>query len=152
MCSLEGYLDLMETKVFYRENASTPPPTLTFNLKRERTGVCKMTVKRTKLCYWITRPAKPGVQSSNTSRVRFTVITHTSVHFRFYHIHILYKRNWDGSWLMYLTQQIYSYLHIFQTRSLFHCVAESWWNMPFKGTRHGNGMADGVIAKLLRLW
>ena len=37
-------------------------------------GVCKMTVKRARLCYWIARPAKPGVQSSNTSRVHFTVI------------------------------------------------------------------------------
>ena len=36
---------------------------------------------------WIARPAKPGVQSSNTSRVRF----------RFYHIHIVHARNCDGS-------------------------------------------------------
>ena len=40
-------------------------------------GVSEMTVKRTRLCYWIARPAKPGVQSSNTSRVRFPVISHT---------------------------------------------------------------------------
>ena len=39
-----------------------------------------------------------------------------------------------------------------QIRNLFHCVAESWWNMPFKGTRHGNGVTDGAVAKLLRLW
>ena len=55
-------------------------------LERERTGVCEMTVKRTRLCYWIARPAKPGVQSSNTSRVRFTVISHTPKRCRFYHI------------------------------------------------------------------
>ena len=67
-----------------------------------------MTMKRTRLCYWmaIARPAKPGVQSSNTSRVRFTVISHTPVRSRFYHIHILYKRNWDGFWLMNLTQNV----------------------------------------------
>ena len=40
-------------------------------------GVCEMTVKCTILCYWIARPVKPGVQSSNTSRVCFTVISHT---------------------------------------------------------------------------
>ena len=60
-----------------------------------------MTVKRTRLCYWI---ARPGVQSSNTSRVRFTVISHTHVRSRFYHIHNVYKRNWDGPCLMNLTQ------------------------------------------------
>ena len=54
--------------------------------------------------------------------------------------------------LMYLIQKTYSLLHIFQIRNLFHCFAESWWNMPFKGTRHGNGVADGAVAKLLRLW
>ena len=65
-----------------------------------------MTVKRTRLCYWIARPAKPMVQSSNTSRVRFTVISHTPVRSRFYHIHILYKWNWDGFWLMNLTPKV----------------------------------------------
>ena len=65
-----------------------------------------MTVKRTRLCYWIARPAKPGVQSSNTSWVHFTVISHTPVRSRFYHIHILCKRNWDGSWLMNLPQKV----------------------------------------------
>ena len=53
------------------------------------------------------RPTKPGVQSSNTSRVRFTVISRTAVHSRFYHTHIVYKRNEDGSCLMDLTQKRY---------------------------------------------
>ena len=65
-----------------------------------------MTVKRTRLWYWIARPAKPGVQSTNTSRVCFTVISHTPVPSRFYHIHIMYKRNWDGSCPMNLTQKV----------------------------------------------
>ena len=65
-----------------------------------------MTVKRMTLCCWIAWPAKPGVHSSNTSRVRFTVILHTPVRSRIYHIHILYKQNWDGSWLMNLTQKV----------------------------------------------
>ena len=90
-------------------------------------------------------------EASNTSRVRFTVISHTPVRSRFYHIHVLYKRNLDGFWLMNLTQKSYWYLHISQIRNLFYCVAESWWNMPFKGTRHGKGMADVALAKLLRL-
>ena len=111
-----------------------------------------MTVKPTRLCFWIARQAKPWVQSSNSSRVRFTVISHTPVRSRFYHIDIVYKRNWDGSCLMNLTQKSYSLLHIFQIRNLFHCVAESWWNMPFKGTQLDNGVADGAVAKLLRLW
>ena len=70
-----------------------------------------MTVQRTRLCYWIARPAKPGVQSSNTSRVRFTVISHTPVRSRFYHIHIVCKWNWYGSCPMNLTQTItHSYI------------------------------------------
>ena len=36
-------------------------------------------------------------------------------------------------------------------RNLFHFVAESWWNMPFKGTLHGN-VTEGAVAKLLQLW
>ena len=35
------------------------------------------------------------VQSNNTSRVRFTVISHTSVRSRFYHIHIVYKSMYE---------------------------------------------------------
>ena len=70
----------------------------------------------------------------------------------FYHIHNVYKRNWDGPCLMNLTQNSYSQLHIFQIGNLFHCVVDSWWNMPFKGTRHGNGVADGAVAKRLLLW
>ena len=38
-------------------------------------------------CYLIAQPAKPGVQSSNTSRVSFTVISHTPRRSHFYHIH-----------------------------------------------------------------
>ena len=30
-------------------------------------------------------------------------------------------------------------------RHLSHCIAESWWNIPFKGTQHGNGVEDGAI-------
>ena len=44
------------------------------------------------------------------------------------------------------------HLHIFQIGNLFHCIVDSWWNMPFKGTRHGNGVADGAVAKRLLLW
>ena len=64
-----------------------------------------MTVKRTRLCYWIARLAKPGVQSSNISRVCFTVISHTPVRSGFYHIHIVDRRNCNGSCLLNLTQQ-----------------------------------------------
>ena len=54
-------------------------------LQRECPGVCEMTVKRTRLCYWIARPVKPGVLSSNTNRARLTVILHTPGRYRFYH-------------------------------------------------------------------
>ena len=45
-------------------------------IERKGTGVCEMTVKHTRVCYWIAQPMKPGVQSSNTSWVCFTVILH----------------------------------------------------------------------------
>ena len=112
-------------------------------------GVCEMTVKRTKLCYWIARPANPGVQSGNTCRVRFTVISHTPMRSRFYHTHIMYQRNWDGSCLVNLT---YFPLCFFQIGNLLHCVDEFWWNMPFKETGHGDGVADDAVAMLLLLW
>ena len=108
-----------------------------------------MTVKRARLCYWIARPAKPGGQSSNTSRVHVTVISHTPMRSRFYHTHIMYKMNWDYLCLFNL---IYFALRIFHTRNLLHCVDKSWWNMPFEGTRLGEGVADDTIAKLLPLW
>ena len=68
-------------------------------------------------------------------RVRFTVISHTPVRSRYYHIHIVYKLNLDGSCLMNIAQK----LLVEYFSNLPHCVAESWRNMPFKGTRHGNG-------------
>ena len=107
-----------------------------------------MTAKRTRLCYWIARPAKPGLQSSNTSRVRFIVISHTLGRSRFYDIHILSKRNWVGAFLMNLTQQC-SFFHI---RNVFLCVAESWWKMPFKVTRHGDAVEYVIVAALIRLF
>ena len=48
-------------------------------------------------------------------RVRFTVISHTPMRSRFYHTHIMYKRNWDYFCLVNL---IYFALHIFQIRNL----------------------------------
>ena len=72
--------------------------------------------ERARLCYWIARPAKPGVQSSNTSRVRFTVIMHTPMRSRFYHTHIMYKRSWDD---LCLFNSIYFALHIFSFEICF---------------------------------
>ena len=56
---------------------------------------------------------------------------------RFYHIHIMYTRNWDGSCLLNL---ICFVLHIFQMRNLLHCVDESWWNKTFKEKRLDDGV------------
>ena len=68
---------------------------------------------------------------------------------RIYHTHIMYKRNWDDFCLVDL---IYFAIDIFQIRNLLHCVDESWWNMPFKGTRLSDGVADDAVAMLLPLW
>ena len=73
---------------------------------------------------------------------------HTHPCIRAFITHIMYKRNWDGSCLINL---IYFALHIFQIRNLLHCVDESWWNMPFKVTRLGDGVADNAVA-MLPLW
>ena len=119
-------------------------------LWRWRTGVCEMTVKRMRLCYWIARPAKPGVQSSNTSRVRFIVISHTPGRFRFYHMGTYLNRT-ELRWRLpdeFNTTK----LLIFQIRNLFHCIVEYWWNMPFKGTRHGDAVAYVIVATLIRLF
>ena len=61
----------------------------------------------------------------------------------------MYTRNWDDFCLVNL---IYFTLHIFQIRKLLHCVDESWWNMPFKETPLGDGVADDAVAMLLPLW
>ena len=103
-------------------------------------GVFEMTVKRRRR--WL-------LQSNNTSRVRFTVISNTPMLFRFYHTHNMYKRNWDGSCLVNL---IYFALYISQIRNLLHCVDESRWNMSFKETRLGDGVADDVVVMLRPLW
>ena len=42
-----------------------------------------------------------------TGRVPFTLISHTPMRSRFYHIHIMYKWHWDGFCLMTLTQESY---------------------------------------------
>ena len=43
-------------------------------------------------------------------------------------------------------------LLIFQINNLFHCVAESWWKMRFKGTRHGYAVMYVIVATLIRLF
>ena len=99
-----------------------------------------MRVKCTRLCYWI-------AQFSNTCRVRFTLILHTPMHSHCYHIHIVYKWNWDGSCLMNLTQKVtHSYI-FFKFAIALLSLGET-----FKGTRHGIGVAVGAVAKLLWLW
>ena len=107
-----------------------------------------MAVKRTRLCYWIVWPTKPWVQSSNTSRVCFIVISHTPMRSHFM-THIMYKRNWEDFSLVNL---IYFALHIFQILNLLHYVDEYWWNMPFKEMWHGDSVADDAVAMLLPLW
>ena len=74
----------------------------------ESARVCAKWQWNARDCYWIARLAKPVVQSINNSRVRFTVISHTPVRSRFYHTHVLYSRNWDGSCLVW-----YNFSHIF---------------------------------------
>ena len=73
-----------------------------------------MTVKRMRLCYWIARPAKPGVHSSNTSRVRSTVISHTPMLLAFItHILCINGIEMTFVWLIW-----YTLLYIFFTFSI----------------------------------
>ena len=60
----------------------------------------------------------------------------------------MYKLNWEDSCLFNLT---YFALHIYPIRNLLHGVDESRWNMPFKETRLGDGVADDAVAMLLPL-
>ena len=99
-------------------------------------------------CYWIALPVSPVVQSSNTvSCVSLTVLSHTPVRSRFYHIHIVYKRDWNGSFLMNLTQKSKYFSNSQFVPLRWVLVKHAIW-----GTRHGNGVADCAVAKLLRLW
>ena len=61
----------------------------------------------------------------------------------------MYKQNSDDFCLVNL---LYFALHIFQIRNLLHCVDESWWNVAFKETRLGDGVADDAVGMLLPLW
>ena len=90
-----------------------------------------------------------GVQSNNTSRMRFTVISHTPMRSRFYHTLIMYKRNWDGSCLV---NSIYFALHNFQIHNLLHCIDASRWNMSFKEMRLDDSVVGDAVAMLLPLW
>ena len=84
----------------------------------------------------------------NTRRVRFTFISHTPGRSRFYHIHsVQTELRWRLSIEFDTTK-----LLIFYIWNLFHCVAESRWNIPFKGTRHGDAVAYVIVASLIRLF
>ena len=76
-------------------------------------------------------------------------------HFHFAHPCWLLSHTYCGQtelrWLLSIEFDT-TKMHIFQIRNLFHCVVESWWNMPFKGTRHGDGVVHGAVAMLLQLW
>ena len=76
--------------------------------KQEPTGACEMTVKRTRLCYWIARSAKSAVQTGNTNRVRFTERS------RFDHIHTVYKHDCGGSCLVNLIYFFYNFAICFK--------------------------------------
>ena len=91
--------------------------------------------------------AKPWVQSNNTSRVHFA---HTRS--RFYHTHIVYKWNLDGSCLVNWYIKV-TFSNIFcGVCNFLRCFDESCWNMSFKGTWHGDIEADGTVAPPLWLW
>ena len=56
---------------------------------------------------WNARDCVTGLQSSNTSRVCFTVISHTPMRYRVYHTHIRYKRNWEDFCLVNLIYLVF---------------------------------------------
>ena len=77
----------------------------------ERMGVCEMTVKRTRLWYWIACSAKPRVQSSNISRVCFTVMSHTPLYSRFYHTFITCIKGIEMAlvgWILHIISYVFS--------------------------------------------
>ena len=65
-----------------------------------------MTLKCTRLCYWIALPGSPVVQSSNTSRECFTVISHvyTRAFSLLSHTYSV-QTEFGGFWLIILTQK-----------------------------------------------
>ena len=101
-------------------------------------GVCEMTVKRTGLVLldctpgfvcakwqWNARDCVTGLHDRRSRECSpVTPVECVSLSFRtpmcsrFYHIHIIYKRNWDDFCLVDL---IYFVLHIFQIRNLL-CI------------------------------
>ena len=105
-------------------------------------------ITRTHGCVWNDSEMHKTVLLDCTTGVRFTVILHTPGCSRFYHIHIVSKWNWNGVCLMILTRQSYLF---FLISNLFYRVAESWWNMPSKGTQHGYAVTYVIIVTLIWL-
>ena len=92
------------------------------------------------------------MQSSIQSRAFHFYFADTHVFSRLSHTYYVQT---ELRWLLFNdfnTRKLIVVTYIFQIWNFFHCVAEFWWNMPFKGTRQGNDVADGAVAKLLRLW
>ena len=92
--------------------------------------------------------SRPRVQSNNTSRVRFTVILYKPMHSRFYHTHVMYKWNWDGSCLVKL---IYFVLHIFKFAICLIGLMNLGETCHLK-RRDLVAVADDAVAVLLPLW
>ena len=96
-------------------------------------GVCKMKVKRTRLC----RSCNPVTP---VECVSLTFRTHPCVLAFITHISCINGIEMALVWLI----DILCVIYIFSILNLLHCLDESWWNMPFKG--------DDAVAMLLSLW
>ena len=78
-----------------------PPQRIRRSCTIARTHGC-VTVKHTRLCYWISRPA--NFTSQESPCVSQSFCTHPCILTLITSI-IVYKRNWDGSCIMNLTQE-----------------------------------------------
>ena len=96
--------------------------------------------RRSRECHLVT-PVKCVSLSSRTHRDVLAFITYI----------FFSKQNWDSVCLMHLTQQSYL-MYFIQIHHFFHCVVESWWNIPSKGTRHGDAVAYINVAMLIWLF
>ena len=100
-----------------------------------------MTVKRMRLCYWIAWPAKSSAFHCHFAQTHaFLLLSH-----------ILCINGIEMA-LVWLILIYFEVTYTCISNSQFHCIDESWWNMPFKETRLGDGVADNAVAMLISLW
>ena len=124
-----------------------------YTLTRVSSSLCHFPFLRVFVLHWVCAYSENSRECKPVTPVECVSLSfRTQLRVLAFITYILCTNGIDGSCPMNLTQKSYSYLHVFQIRNLFQCVVESLWNMSFKGTRHGDGDVDSVVAKMLQLW